>query len=1056
MARNNTLDGLYYRDIDWGDTQKCEICSRANMVAQPVPRKADRDPGDAFIRGSVDLYGPVAIPSVGGNHYALMFCDDHNSYGMMEFTADKSLNSIYNGILKWKLKARDHGFDLQQLQFDADSIFENKSLMELLRDKMNITSRYAPPGVHQSNGLIERMIRTVVAMARAMLVGSGLPKRYWTYAMSYALMIYNATMRTRFKDRKDWKYKSPYHILTKKAVVFDFPIFGCLAVGKGAGPKTHPQFVENGRRGVFLGFDTEHHDSYVLLMLDTAAIVKSKQADMFEDFYGYTGYPTDYYRLHPVMVNAKKIIESQVDEMMPSSKEEVDVSGERMDVTANVEDQGQTDHLQRAREDMEVVIEDQPNQLIDVAVSAGIPLLAQPLRRSERLGHKINRVRMLLEDESIYDAQIKRLKDDYDEGYDESVTLYHMMNVKSRFVEGEREEVPQTFKEATSDDYLEKFGDAIESELRSIYSHEVFDMDFKTSIPRGVDVVDTKFVFDIKNVTTGGPPRYKARLTIRGFFQQWLKSYFETYSPTTQKDSLREILALSAMYLLRTIHIDIKTAFLYGELKEEEVLYCLVDEGFMFRGIYKEFCTEEAARILEEAFERGEKVYTRMVKSCYGTKQAAKNWYEKLDSILVRMGFKAANGDPCMYIRRQGEEFMLIVCYVDDIFGTGTNDELFEQLIEGLQQELDVVNLGEIRQCLGMMVTRLEDGSLLLNNEIYIDNMLETFDMQDCGFDDSPGIANNPLSLADCIPKDKYVPEVQDRYRSLIGSLLYCAICWRPSILQRVTQCARFIGVAGEKHIQAVNRILKFLKKTKSYGLLFKAGRRDRPIRPRSINAVDASYAADEDKVSTSGSVTFLVDEDDWNISCEYLRHHPEIIDILPKFNCVAFHSARQKGVLATSSFEAEYVAAADKVKKMKHSLMKWQSLGFNVQLPQLLFTDNSAVLDIAGDWKVSDRTRHIDIRFHHVRLATKLGEVKILKVDTKANTADMLTKSLDVITFEKFRDHLEYGTYHPEYKPKRRRRPSRHQPTVLLEEDSYHKNQKVSSSFGQEDAMES
>ena len=1028
MARNNTLSGLRYRDINWDDTQKCEICSRANMVADPVPRQADRDPGDSFIRGSVDLYGPVNIPSVGGNKYALVYCDDHNSYGMMEFTGDKSLSSIYNGILKWKLKARDHGYDLQQLQFDADSIFESRALQDLLREKMAITSRFASVGRHQSNGLVERMIRTIVFMARAMLLASGLPKRYWTYAMAYALMIYNATMRSRFKKRGDWKYKSPFHVLTKHEVVFDFPIFGCLAVVKGPMPKSHPQWVDRGRRGVFLGFDTEHHDSYLVMALDTGRIVSSKQAHMFEDFYGWTGYPTDYYRLHPDMIRARKIVEDRSEWMTLSSKED-------MDIVTNVEDEGQTDHLQRAMMDMEMEVEDQQGLAVPEGNLLELQVQPQPqqLRRSERLGHKVDRVRMLLEDESIYDAQMKRLKNDYDEGFDEEAILCRMMNVKSRFVEGSRQDVPQTFKEATSSDYLDKFGDPIESELRSIYGHNVFDMDFKTSIPHGVDVVDTKFVFDIKNVTTGGIPRYKARLTIRGFFQQWLKSYFETYSPTTQKDSLREILALAAMYVLRTIHVDIKTAFLYGELKEEEILYCKVDESFMFRGIYKEYCTEEQARVLEEAFANGQTVYTKMVKSCYGTKQASKNWFEKLDSILVGMGFESTPCDPCMYIRRDGEDFMLIVCYVDDIFGTGTNDELFDHLVEGLQQELDVVNLGEITQCLGMVVTRYEDGSILLNNEIYIDNMLETFDMQDCGFDDTPGVANSILSIADCVPKEAYVPEVQDRYRSLIGSLLYCAICWRPSILQRVTQCARFTGVAGEVHVRAANRILKNLKKTKNFGLFFKAGRRDRPIRPMFIHSVDAAHAADEDKVSTSGSTSQMVDADDW----ENRVVDPDDIDILPDGNCTAYSSTRQKGVLATSSTEAEYVAAADKVKKIKHSSMKWQALGFKAYLPERLYTDNSAIIDIAGEWKLSDRTRHIDIRYHHIRVAIHNGEIQLLKVDTKANISDMLTKCLDTELFERFRDKLEAGTYHPDYRPKRRRRASRYQPSALPEDKS-------------------
>ena len=305
MARNSTLTGLNYNDIDWRDTQKCQICASANMISAPVPKHVNRDPGEAFIRGSVDLYGPASVPSIGGNSYALIYCDDHNSFGMIEFIADKTMESITDVLQKWKLTARDHGYDLKQLQFDSDSIFENEALQIWLRNK-NITSRFAPPGIHQSNGLVERMIRTIVQMARAMLIGSGLPDKFWTYAMAYALLIYNSTMKGRFKNKNDFKFTSPYYMLTKKFAVYNFPIFGCSCMGKGPAVGTLSPWEPRGRKGVFLGFDSEHHDSYVYLSLVSGKVIISKQVVIFEDYYGYTGNSTDYYRLDLAMKNIQR------------------------------------------------------------------------------------------------------------------------------------------------------------------------------------------------------------------------------------------------------------------------------------------------------------------------------------------------------------------------------------------------------------------------------------------------------------------------------------------------------------------------------------------------------------------------------------------------------------------------------------------------------------------------------------------------------------------------------------------------------------------------------
>jgi len=491
--------------------------------------------------------------------------------------------------------------------------------------------------------------------------------------------------------------------------------------------------------------------------------------------------------------------------------------------------------------------------------------------------------------------------------------------VKARYTDEGVESVPQTFKEAVTGVNYSKYKEAIISELRSQFDRNVFEMKFVTKLPPGADAIDSKWVFDIKNVTTGGKKRYKARFCVRGFMQKYMQSYNKTYSPTTQKDSLRELLALSAMYQLKTIHIDVKTAFLYGDLKEDEVLYNEIPDGFTFCDVYKDYCTPEDAEFLEGALKRGEKVYIRMKKSCYGTKQAARNWYEKLNQILNSMGFEASELDPCMYIKRDGNDFMIIVCYVDDIMGTGTNEKMFGDLIAGLKKELEIVTLGEITGCLGMIVTRDSDGSILLNNEIYIDNMLETFDMTDCNFADTPEAAGVILSKKDCIPREKYDSEVQERFRSLVGSLLYAAICWRPDILHSVAQVARFTGVAGVPHVHAANRILRYLKKTKNHGLLFKGGRSGRKIQPIFITCCDASYAPDEDRLSVSGWIRQMVDRSDWDSR----KKDPNNLDVLPLFNCTSFGSRRQKGVVALSSTEAEYIAGADTVRIMEHSEMK-------------------------------------------------------------------------------------------------------------------------------------
>lgn len=441
----------------------------------------------------------------------------------------------------------------------------------------------------------------------------------------------------------------------------------------------------------------------------------------------------------------------------------------------------------------------------------------------------------------------------------------------------------------------------------------------------------------------------------------------------------------------------------------------------IYRDLYKKYCTEENVAILEKAMREGKKVYVRMKKSCYGTKQAARNFYEKMNGIMNKIGFYASDCDPCLYIRWDGDDFLLLAVHVDDMMGTGTSDHMFDYFLEEFQKELEITNLGEIHECLGMVANRKEDGSILLHNPTYIENMLKTYDMEECGFEDTPAIPHAILKIEDCIDKKNYVASVQERYRSVVGSLLYAAIMWRPDIMYITTQLARFNGVAGQKHVHAANRVLKYLKKTKDFGLYFKAGRKGRKVKPLFVTSCDASYASDEDRLSISGWIRQMVDADDWE------NRNINLDD--PNFNCISYSSKRQKGIVATSSTEAEYIAGAECYKMIKHSVMKWEALGFAMVKPSLLYVDNSAMITIIDDWKLSERSRHIDIRFHHIRIGVVSGDLKMVKIHTDANTSDMTTKSLAREPLERHRGKLMIGDIHPLYQSRRRQRASRYNP---------------------------
>ena len=144
-----------------------------------------------------------------------------------------------------------------------------------------------------------------------------------------------------------------------------------------------------------------------------------------------------------------------------------------------------------------------------------------------------------------------------------------------------------------------------------------------------VKLIESKWIFKRKMKTDGSINKYKARLVIKGYRQREGLDYFDTYSPVTRINSIRMILAIAALRNLEVHQMDVKIAFLNGDLEEE--IYMEQPEGFIVPGQEKKVC--------------------KLVKSLYGLKQALKQWHEKFDNTMITNGFRINECDKCVYIK---------------------------------------------------------------------------------------------------------------------------------------------------------------------------------------------------------------------------------------------------------------------------------------------------------------------------------------------------------------------------------------------------------------------
>jgi hypothetical protein len=632
----------------------------------------------------------------------------------------------------------------------------------------------------------------------------------------------------------------------------------------------------------------------------------------------------------------------------------------------------------------------------DEAASSPVQLEDQMSQDGDEEQLQINFSKLKVEDMTTkgdrYDKAMDVLLNGYNPGFKmndilEPILLY---NIQSRIVNKEVFHLPQNLHQAmNSSSWDPGFQNSTFEELNSFFVTETFDNKLYEleDLPPGTKPVDQKWIFDVKNHADGTIKRFKSRLVTRGFMQILYQSYVDTYSPTALKDSVRIVLALSAMYDLMNFQWDFKTAFLNAELSEDEVIYSPVFEGYELFDLYKKYLSAGDQIKLQDWLKNGKnrRLFLRMRKSAYGTKQASRTWYLTLNKWMNEHGYVNVDGDPSLFIKREGDHFTVIAIYVDDMFGTSTDPEEVKILFINLNKSFVVNDLGKIHQCLGMVVNYTEDG-IILNNEVYIDNMLKEFEMVNCRVADTPSVANEYFGPADVATRENLDLELKAKFRSLIGSLMFLAVSWRYDVEMKVCHLARFVEFPSLKIYRAALRILRYLKRTANYGLKFsRVQHYEGKIQPMMIASSDSNYAADKDGISISSYVLQLADKYYWD--------HLDIAEPT-NWNVISYASKRQHEVTRSSS-EAEYIAGALCLKSVLHKKYIMEALGFNQEsIP--FFLDNTAVKFMASEWKITENSKHINTRYHFLRSHTIRGTIAIYYVNTKDNIADLGTKPLD------------------------------------------------------------
>ena len=286
---------------------------------------------------------------------------------------------------------------------------------------------------------------------------------------------------------------------------------------------------------------------------------------------------------------------------------------------------------------------------------------------------------------------------------------------------------PKTYKDALASSDGTKWQKAMATEIESLGANDVWDL---VELPRDQKAVGSKWLFKLKVAADSSTDRYKTRLVAQGFSQKFGVDYDKTFCPVVRPESVRAVIALAAQNDLKLHQMDVTTAFLNGELKDE--VYMKQPEGFIERG--------------------QEHLVCRLNRSIYGLKQSPRCWNSALDVCLKAMGFAQSPSDPCVYTSTEGEMFVIAV-YVDDILLAGKTDKQIAEVKKALSECFKVRDMGKLHYFLGVKVAlNYETGETWIGQSLYTESILQKFGMEDSKPVNTPVDTSTKLETAteDC------------------------------------------------------------------------------------------------------------------------------------------------------------------------------------------------------------------------------------------------------------------------------------------------------------------
>lgn len=950
-------------------------CAPFSTTIKPIARPLERL--------SLDLCGPIN-PACGPFVYFQVLVDESTGFINVSLLSTKNMAfaRLLSKIINFKAQYPDN--PIKHIRCDNAGEYSSEKFTEYC-ESVGITVEYSTPYTPQQNGRAEAANKSLLLVVRPLLIQSSLPMSCWGHAVLHAAALLN------IRSTNNREHSSVQLLTGIIPTVSHIRVFGCAVYVPVPSPKRTKLGLQRSL-AIYIGYDSKSIIRY--LEPGTGMMFTARFVDCVFD---ETVFPTLGGGEHFDDEKSKQGIENDLlisGDNWPATTNSLSdprTSQTEVEVVKILSNQAMATHLPDGFNDAPKILRDKYSFMQHGINEPERVVIELPNEQSSR--KKRGRPKGSLNKNKVKNIKHVRIQDDMDDKSKDGIPIDHAAATLEQVdnqnsnredlsldkdieiiltaaddhvdtdlggVEGFSYHIaktvledpdPCTVTEARLSHHWKEWQRAMETELASLASREVFGAVQEKPVDK--TLVGNRWVFVTKRNEEGEVERHKARLVAKGYSQRYGLDYDATYSPVMDATTFRFLTAFATHESLEMNMMDVVTAYLYGSLDKE--IFMNVPDGISYDPTkFKIPCV-------------------LIKRSLYGLKQSGRMWYQRLSAFLIKNGFKTSEIAPCVFIKRRGKEFTIIVVYVDDLNLIGTPTAC-KQAADVLSNEFEMKDLGQTKFCLAIQLSRARDG-ILMHQSTYIQKLLDRFEMSDCKPVSTPMVVRK-LD----VDRDEFRPADEGEsildhnypYLSAVGALMYLSNQTRPDISFAVNLLARHCNRPTMRHWQGIKQVLRYLKGTHDMGLFYDKTSASTGL----VGYADAGYQSDPTSAKSQTGYVFLLNG-----------------------TAISWRSQKQT-VVATSTCYAELIALYEATREAVwlRSLINhiFECTGFTkLQRPTVLFEDNASCIEqIQSGFIKGDKTKHISPKFFFTSELNG-SEIDVTKIPTEDNIADVFTKSL-------------------------------------------------------------